>query len=684
MKLHVKQKFRTTLRVKSFLTALSVFSLIAVSLFHSETLAANLCSQVFTLSPSSNTQAGAQFLHHQDPRLHISSPVEKTALRFKRIHNKTLMKPAEKIDQWLEFLNRTSEKASKSPRSEAVLKEVLYKQFITTKEGVPESYYNQQIQLARNRGHGDIILSREQKIQLAESIVLDQKKSLDMWTEYLISKDTQMYPMWLKYWMFSGMTKLSKYDIQIGSFGNRSKETVAPFADLNREALAYVADLVLKKINKQSLHEIRDPEFLRLLEGMNFGKLYGKTLLKLGVGVNGKFHSNEGRWVVYSKGSDHMPLVQSLAGQNTGWCTAGEATAQSQLSKGDFHVFYSFDQKGKATIPRVAIRMEETEIGEVRGVSKDQNLDSQILQSAVVSKKMREFGEQGKEYKKKEQDMQHLTEIETKHKLGQQISIKEMRFLYEMDSSINGFGYSTDPRIEKIKSQRDIKDDLVIIYNNKFRRNEISLTDKEAFSGKFKMHYGNIKLSDVNSTKNLKFIETLNGNLYLSELTSAKGLTLPKTLNGDLYLSGLFSANGLKLPETLSGDLHLGNLTSAKGLKLPKTVHGSLNLESLNSVEGLKLPEIVNGNIILHNLTSADGLNFPQQVNGGIFLNQLTSAIGLRLPQTLNGNLNLNRLISAKDLQLPETLNGNLYLGSLTSVKDLILPKTFKKLYMKE
>ena len=66
---------------------------------------------------------------------------------------------------------------------------------------------------------------------MSEVLIKDQEKSLDYWVEYLISKDTNMYPMWLKYWVFTGMTKISKYDPSNGTFGTRNKETTAPFAE---------------------------------------------------------------------------------------------------------------------------------------------------------------------------------------------------------------------------------------------------------------------------------------------------------------------------------------------------------------------------------------------------------------------------------------------------------------------
>ncbi len=63
------------------------------------------------------------------------------------------------------------------------------------------------------------------------------------------------------------------------------------------------------------------------------------------------YQVTEGHWVKYEQGSDHVPLVISLQGHGTGWCTAGESTAKLQLKAGDFYVYYSLDGDGQPTIP---------------------------------------------------------------------------------------------------------------------------------------------------------------------------------------------------------------------------------------------------------------------------------------------------------------------------------------------
>ncbi|MCK6598585.1 MAG: hypothetical protein L6Q37_09500, partial [Bdellovibrionaceae bacterium] len=471
--------FKTIVGISSF-TYVKLFLTFFLIVSPNETFAQRKCEILYrsegTKTVSQSVNMGAKLLHQKDPQLHISRSVEKAVATHKRTFKETLQKPAEKIDVWLKSLEKISNRAESSTNTLIQIKTMLQNQFVLKLEDIPQSYYDLQVKLARERGLGDIILVAEKKRQLADILINDQKKSLDYWIEYLVSKDTSMYPMWLKYWMFTGMTKLSKYHPQTGKFDNRDKGTVAPFADLNREALGLVADHVLQYLNKRSLDEIQDPELVKILPDLKFGKIYGHILFKLSISKQGVFKTNQGRWVIFKKGSDHMPLVKSLEGRNTGWCSAGESTAMLQLQKGDFHVYYSLDAYGEPVHPRVAIRMEGDDIAEVRGVAANQNLDPQINQSTVVSSKMKEFGSKSDKYQKRERDMKLLTQIETKQNAKISLEKEELKFLWELENTIEGFGYDKDPRIEQIRSQRDFKSDVIEVYGNKYTREEITTT----------------------------------------------------------------------------------------------------------------------------------------------------------------------------------------------------------------
>ncbi|MFA6437518.1 MAG: hypothetical protein WC242_00330 [Candidatus Paceibacterota bacterium] len=641
---------------------------------------------------------GEQFLHKRDSQLHTSGPVEHEKYRKEMAGEETSQKPVDKIADWLKVIEKTHLEHRDDPRVLERIKEYYHDQFVIKPEDVPESYYENQKRIAREQGHGDIEIPERIREQGREVIINDQKSTLDNWVDYFISHDSESFPMWAKYWAFNGMLKLSTFDKEKHVFGKRDKNTVAPFPDLNREALAYVIDAIIKKAKNENIPIAQDnPELQKLLEGANFGKLYIYAIEKVTPTETNELLKTEGEWVRYPQESDHMPLVESLQGYGTGWCTAGENTAKAQLESGDFYVYYSHDKEGNPTIPRAAIRMEGENIAEVRGIGPQQNLDPYI--SDVVEKKLVEFPD-GQAYKKKTADMKRLTEIEKRNLKGEELTKEDLRFLYQLDTKIEGFGYGKDPRIEEILKKRDIKSDLSLATG--YSKEQISTTGQEAFQNNIEIHYGDIfindfdleelsysfdklkfpkivtgsiSLSNLNHFDRVEFPEEIKGNLGLGDIVFVEGIKLPKIVGGNLDLGSIESAVGLELPEVIDGNLYLGGLESPEGLKLPKKIGGTLYLSGLKSAEGLELPEVVGGSLILYGLESAKGLKLPKTIGGELDLNGLESQEGLELPETVNGNLGLNSLKSVKGLKLPKIVKGYLHLSSLESTNGLELPE---------
>ena len=575
--------------------------------------------------------------------------------------------PEEKIRKYISRLEHAHELSKKSEHSLKTLKKFYYDKYLIKE--LPESYVNLQKKIARKEGYGDISVSDETKENLLNQVREDQKSILDLWIDYFMSEDA-MYPTWFKVYAFKGMLGLGAFNKEKQEFGKRTDKTTSPFIDLNMEVLSKVYDILKGEIGENNL---TDEEREILSKGKSFKKLYTYYLIN----QDSKIINNdetEGIWIKYDMGSDYMPLWESLQGKNTGWCTAGKETAKTQLENGDFYIYYTKNENGEYKNPRIAIRMNgKNKISEVRGTSKNQNLESNM--EPILDKKLEEFPDRYK-YKKKVHDMKLLTLIEEKHKNNQELTLDDLNFLYEVDSEIEGFGYEKDPRIEEIISKRDKRKNFAFAYG--VNEDEIAFSQEEWEENKdrIKVYYGVLNLNSLTSAEGLVLPDIINGSLYLDSLTSAEGLVLPNTVNGDLDLSSLTSAEGLVLPNTINGDLYLSSLTSAKDLKFPDIINGYLDLSSLTSAKGLVLPNTINGHLDLNSLTSAEGLVLPNTINGSLYLGSLTSAEGLELPDTINGNLYLGSLTSAEGLELPNTIGGDLYLSSLTSAEGLVLPNT--------
>ena len=599
-------------------------------------------------------------LHNSDRVLRASNVSDKKRER--------LLKYFERLE---ELHNKVSK--TKSVNGEKLLKSFYYDLYVIKPENIPDAYFQNQVRLARERGYGNIELTEEDKRRMTEEVIDDQKKSLDKWIEYfLYDEESKSYGMWEKYWVFQGLQSLGKYDKETGKFSKRDKSTVYPFPLVEREyiftTLKLMEDFLKDKKSKEDIKQA--------LSTGNFKLLYEYVIKQSFLKGEHQSNSTDGKWIKYEQESDYNILRDSLQGYYTGWCTAaGENFAKDQLAGGDFYVYYSLDKNGEAKVPRIAIRMDgKDKIGEIRGIADNQNMEPEMM--PILEEKLKEFPDKGK-YLKKEHDMKLLTLIDKKVNDNIDLTLEELKFLYEIDGQIIGFGYGKDPRIEEIKRKRNERRDYSLIFNVK--EEEVALSQKEWLNNpkKFKALPGNIDLGSLTSADGLVLPQHVGGNIDLNSLASADGLVLPQHVGGNIFLRHLTNAEGLVLPKQLGGGIDLRSLTSAEGLVLPQHVGGNIFLRHLTNAEGLVLPKQLGGGIDLRSLTSADGLVLPQHVGGYIDLSSLTSADGLVLPESIGGDIYLNSLTSADGLVLPESIVGDIYLNSLTSTDGLVLPHDF-------
>ena len=545
-------------------------------------------------------------------------------------------KKRERLLKYFERLEELHNKVSKtkSVNGEKLLKSFYYDLYVIKPENIPESYFQNQIRLARERGYGNIELTEEDKRGMTEEVIDDQKKSLDKWIEYfLYDEESKSYEMWEKYWVFQGLQNLGKYDKETGKFNKRDKSTVYPFPPVEREYIFTTLKLMEDFLkDKKSEEDIK-----QALSTGNFKLLYEYVIRQNFLKGEHQSNSTDGKWIKYEQGSDYNILRNSLQGYYTGWCTAaGENFAKSQLAGGDFYIYYSLDKNGEAKVPRIAIRMDgKDKIGEIRGIADNQNMEPEMM--PILEEKLKEFPDKDK-YLKKEHDMKLLTLIDKKVNNNIELTLDELKFLYEVNSKIDCFGYKKDPRIEEIKSKRNGRRDYSLIFNVK--EEEVALSHEEWLN-------------------NPEKFKALSGNIYLRPLTSAEGLVLPQYVGGNIDLSYLASAEGLVLPQYVGGSIVLDSLTSAEGLALPQHVGRDIVLYSLTSAEGLVLPQHVGGYIDLSHLTNADGLVLPQYVGSSINLSSLTSADGLVLPQYVGYDIDLRSLTSADGLVFPHYFDLN-------------------------
>jgi len=424
---------------------------------------------------------GEQFLHKKESKLHTSGPVEHELQRQKELarcnseggKQTVSQRPDEKIANWLKIIERTHSSHNDDPRVLERIKQYYRNEYVIKAEDVPESAFLLEQKIARQLGHGTIEITDDFKQKKTEQIIGDQIQSLDKWLDYLSSPDAT-YPTWAKYWAFKAILTMGKFEKQeneithaeSGQFQKRTKDTVASFPPLNPRALAMAIGAMVEKTEKKDIvsvsQKLTAQQFSQLLATESFSKLYAQFLIEMPEYSTEGLQETRGEWVKYNQGDESAPdrLVKSLEGHPLEWCTANIETAKGQLQGGDFHVYYSINQAGEAVIPRLAIRMENDSIAEVRGIAPDQNIDPYIAD--IAQQKLNEFPD-GKAYEQKSADMKRLTQLEEKNNSHEELTKDDLLFLYEIKAPINGFGYQKDPRIKEIIETRNLREDAPLV-----------------------------------------------------------------------------------------------------------------------------------------------------------------------------------------------------------------------------
>ena len=376
------------------------------------------------------------------------------------------------------------------------------------RDEVPASYFELQRRIARERGCGDRELTDKQKEEAVEVLRADQEESLMKWSDYLRSEENgHAYPGWFKVYVWESLKKMGEFDDKGIGFKKRTKSTVAPWPELNAEALSYVYDNVSKGVIQGE--DIEDKQMVELLNRGNFAAMYAYAIYSTEVGglTLELREITDGSWVKYNRikgnyrpnysyrrtqkgyeatdkslvdSDTAMRLAESLQGKGTRLCTAGTNTAAYQLSKGDFYVYYTRDDDGNDTMPRVAIRMEGNQVAEVRGIAPRQNVEDNLLD--VVAEKLNTLPG-GSEYFKKVEQMRRLTEIDNRVKAGGELTAEDLEFLW-FGERIRGFGLYEDSRVDKLLEDRYREDDFDFVLRSADDVNELAsrMNIKKLFS----------------------------------------------------------------------------------------------------------------------------------------------------------------------------------------------------------
>ena len=629
------------------------------------------------------------------------------------------------IKDYFDMQTKIHEGFGSIEKRKELLKGFYHDRYVIKPENIPESYYEFIREKELDIGKGHLSFDKYSKRGIEKEVIADQETSLDRWLDYFLSEETNKYPFWVKYWAFQGMLKLGTYNQAAKAFNKRTKNTTAAFIELNKEVLNKSMDLIIKTVNKET---IDDEVLKKITSDGSFQKVYTYFFAK----EKENIYTNEGIWVKYNKGGDYKKLASSLNGYNTNWCTKAEGTALAQLSCGDFYVYYSIDKNGEYKVPRLAIRMEDENIAEIRGILQNQNIEPELKD--ILEEKLKEFPDRDKYFKRVEH-MERLTEIYKKHKKNIELSTDELIFLYEINENILGFGHRHDPRVDEIISKRDIYKDLSRIFNHDVKEREdnyisnltkgIIMKPDDPLFPKIIVRYvpfmekidnivypdimmGDIRLGAVESVRNTKFPKRVNGRLYadgnirsgsvyigignsnkavLENVTFPdeiggqldvaakvmKNVTFSKIVHGDVSIK-VDNYNNIVLPEEVEGSFNL-DIKYVQDLTLPKMVRKAITIRSLGpTIHSLRFPDVC-WSISLPNVIYGNDLVLPRMLQDDLELRALIYANGMVMPETVGGSLDLSALVDGTNLVLPETIGEKLDISSIQYVEGMVLPK---------
>lgn len=496
-----------------------------------------------------------KFLGEKYKDLAFSKPVER-AVRKK---GENPLDSEKRIDIYLSRL----EEISKKERGFHLLKEKILEENITKFEDIPKEYLIFQEKIISQReglSNWQRIPKEERekiKREKIEEALKDQRASLEQWIDYFISDDSSHIPKELKYWIFRDIIHMQEYDGKRKKFPIRSKGTVKKFPDINEKALEFIVNALNKKKQgkdielKYDISPEEEEKFKKSLQGANFRELYSFANELIAPIQEEILLTKEGVWKKYKK-DDFETLANSIRGKGTGWCIAGENTAALYLKDSDLDVFYSNDEKGNPTIPRIAIRLKGKKIVEIRGRGEEQNLDPYI--GNILSEKLESSDfENKKENIKKEKDTRKLADLQRKIKENVELNQEDLIFLYEIEKKIEGFGLSDDPAIEEIKSKRDKISDYCTIFNCKKEQIVEKISDINEDS---KVYTGDLHPENYRVLSERKNPIMIDGRVILQNETKFKSIPEGTIFNKDVNFDNCISLSSIPKGTIFNGNAY--------------------------------------------------------------------------------------------------------------------------------
>lgn len=508
------------------------------------------------------------------------------------------------------------------------------------------NYINNEIETHKEQGSSlETIQNWEQMKEnpssrrgLINDIAKTQKESLEKWVDYLRLSE---YKLPFKFLILKAVLNFN-YDLKQNKLFERGNDTIRNFTPFDAGSLA-------------ELNE-KNSDFLL----MDYSVIMNENSSKILNSQEVVQQSGNGKWIKFNGGKKTKPedilkngsRLMNLV-QNTYWCTKSAGT--SQLRGGDFYVYVT--ETNGEIFPRIAVRMNEDEVGEVRGnKSSAQDLDADMLPIAEEFLNKNIPNNSGKKwldsikYNKKCVEMRKRFEAEGMYKdfIFDYMKLIADKNKYKVDYGANGNVTLLEQKfaeIIQVPNEYYKKGDIVIDYNflspntiyymgdlgyyelNRLKNKFEDISKLKLVSGDFNpssfvtndfgnIEYvgGNVTLSSNNA--NIGKLKYIGGGINfgdaniksLSDLESVGGLLVLKSTIRDLgkikKIGGLeinacdenFSLGSL---EEIQNDLQILNSSVDINFGNLKTIGGSLYAQN-TIITDLKNLESVGGDFLIN------------------------------------------------------------------------------------
>jgi hypothetical protein len=469
---------------------------------------------------------------------------------------------------------------------------------------------------------------------LINDIAKTQNESLERWVDYLKSSE---YTLPFKFLMLKAVLNFN-YDLKQNKLYERGKDTIRNFTPFDAGSLAELNTL--------------NSDFLLMDYNVTLNENSSRILNSQEVVQQ----SGNGKWIKFNGGSktkaedilENGNRLMKLV-QNTYWCTKRAGT--SQLQGGDFYVYVT--ESNGEIFPRIAIRMKENEVGEVRGNnSSAQDLDAEMLPIAEEFLNKNIPNNSGKRWLN---SIQYNTKcVEMKKRLDEEGMYKDFMYDYikiiaDKDKYKVDYGDNGNVVLMEQKFQ-----ELIKVPNEYYKLGDI-VTDYRYLTPNSIYYIGNLGGYEIGYIKS-----KMEYNASIRDFTNFK----LKMISGTFEMEG----NMLNLGniEYVGNDVILNSKVEDLG-KL-KYVGGQLSFN--DNIQSLSNLESVGGNIRLKRTIKDLG---KLKKIGGLEINACDENFSLGTLEVIENDLQILNFSVDIDFGNLKTIGGSLYAQNtiITDLKNL-------------